>query len=289
VRAVTDGRPGRGFTLVELLVGLVLGGVVLAGAYGVLLSSQRFYRAQAAILEVHQGVRAAVQVLVAELRDLDPGGGDIVAIGPDSISIHAPRRLAFVCANPRTGGRLVVRDTLSYGFRAVDPARDRALVLCDGGAAAAEPGWLDVAVTSATAGARCDDGAAGTALVVAAPPGALDSVPDGSPVRTYEREVYRLYADDGGSWWLGERAFTDGGWAAISPVAGPLQARTGVRFAYLDSAGTPTADPRAVARISIAIRGLSSAPVPGSGGHQVRFADSLLTVVRPRNGRAAAP
>ena len=144
-------------------------------------------------------------------------------------------------------------------------------------------------LTSAAAGARCDDGAAGTTLVVAVPPGALDSVPAGSPVRTYEREVYRLYADDDGSWWLGERGFTDGGWAAISPVAGPLEARTGVRFAYVDSAGRPAADPRAVAGISITIRGLSSAPVPSSGGRQVRYADSLLTVVRPRNGRAAAP
>jgi prepilin-type N-terminal cleavage/methylation domain-containing protein len=289
VQTVTAGRTSRGFTLVELLVGLALSGVVLTGAYRVLLSCQQFFRTQAAILEVHQGVRAAAQVLVAELRGLDPTGGDIVAIGPDSISIHAPRRLAFVCANPRTGGRLVVRDTLSFGFRAVDPARDRALILRDGSAAAAEPAWLDVAVTSTTAGARCDDGAAGTAVVVAAAPGALDSVPDGSPVRTYEREVYRLYADDGGSWWLGERAFTDGGWAAISPVAGPLQGRSGLLFSYADAAGSATADPRVVARITIGIRGLSSAPVPVAGGRQVRFSDSLQVVVWPRNGRRAAP
>lgn len=288
MRAITCGRPDRAFTLVELLVGLVLGAVVLTGAYRVLLSSQRFVRTQAAILEVHQGVRAAAQVLVAELRGLDPTGGDIVAIGPDSISIHAPRRLAFVCAKPG-GGRLVVRDTMSYGFRALDPARDRALVLRDGGDPAAEAAWLDLAVTSATGGARCDDGAAGTTVGLAAPPGTLDSVLVGSPLRTYEREVYRLYADEGGLWWLGERSYSDGAWAALSPVAGPLQGRSGLLFSYADTAGIPAADPRVVARITIGIRGLSTAPVPGAGGHQVRFGDSLQVVVWPRNGRRAAP
>jgi prepilin-type N-terminal cleavage/methylation domain-containing protein len=280
-------RLARGYTLVELSVALVLGVVVLSAAGQVFLASQRFFRLQSSALEVHEGLRAALQVLSADLRELDPFGGDIVAIGPDSISIHATRGLEFVCAPPDPAtGRIVVRSSLSSGYRAVDPARDRALVFRGGdGAAEDDDPWLDLGIASAGGAAQCADGAAATVLELVGAVAALDSVGIGAPVRWYERVVYRLYADETGAWWLGVRGWSGGAWAAISPVAGPLRHPLGIQFTYYDTSGAATAEPSRVAKIALVIRGVGSALLQEMRGRQTHWADSLATVVFPRNGR----
>jgi prepilin-type N-terminal cleavage/methylation domain-containing protein len=279
-------RSARGFTLVELSVALVLGVVVLSAAGQVFLASQRFFRLQSSALEVHEGLRAALQVLAAELRELDPSGGDIVAIGPDSISIRATRGLEFVCAPPDPAtGRIVVRSSLSSGYRAVDPARDRALVFRAGdGTAENEDAWLDRGIASAGGATTCADGAAATELKLVGADAALDSVEIGAPVRWYERVVYRLYADETGAWWLGVRNWSGGAWAAISPVAGPLQHPLGIQLTYHDASGATTAEPSRVARIALVIRGVGSALLQEMRGRQSHWADSLATEVFPRNG-----
>ena len=284
--AVTGARGSPGVTLLELMAALLLCGVVLAGAHQVLLTARRFGRAQSAMLEVHQSIRTASQVLTAELRELDPDGGDIIAMGTDSISIRAMRGLAVTCAPAATGsGAIVVRDRLTFGYRAVDPARDRALVLTGSGAGSGgDDTWLDFGVSSVSAGARCDDGGAGTRITLVDGGGRVDAIAVGSPLRTYERVVYRLYADESDMWWLGVRGWTGGTWAAISPVAGPFQHGVGLAFTYQDSMGARTPEPARVASVGFTLRGVSSAVVERVGA-PARYADSLSGIVAPRNSR----
>ena len=284
-------RPTAGATLVELVVALVLGGVV-AGAVGVVLHDhQRFYRSESQILDVEEGLRAVVQLLPAELRELDARAGDLVALGRDSVSIRAMRGLAVICAAPdRASGSVVIADSLTYGWRGIDPTRDRALVFRDGDpGTAADDRWLDFTVTSVGAATRCGDGGPGTGLRLAGPTADLDSVAAGSPVRTYERVVYRLYADDQGQSWLGERGYGGGSWSALSPVAGPLRRAGGLAFAFFDSAGAATSDPQAVVRVGITARGLSAAAidVPGRAASGRPFEDSVAVAVAPRNNPGA--
>ena len=281
---MSDRVCGRGFTLVELAVALVLGAVILGAAGQLYLATGRFIRLQSSVLEVHEGLRAAMEVLSAELRELDAPGGDIAAFGADSISIRATRGIDFVCAQPEpSSGTIVVRNSLSSGYREVDPARDRALVFRDG-----DPGtenddaWLDRGIASAGGAAICADSAAGTRLRLL---GALDSVWVGAPVRWYERVVYRLYQDEGGAWWLGVRSYSDVGWAAVSPVAGPLRHPAGLQFSYRDASGAATAVPASVVTIAITLRGTGSSLLQGVGGRPWHWADSLATVVFLRNGR----
>ena len=279
--------PARGFTLVELIVSLLLGTLVLGAAGQVFLATERFLRLQSSRLEVQEAVRTAIQVLESELRELDPSGGDIVAMGRDSISIRATRGLAFVCApTDPSGGRVVVRSDIGSAYRDVDPARDRALVYRDGDPAS-ETGdaWLDLGIASAGAPAACSDGTPGAELRLLGSTGALDSVELGAPVRWYERTVYRLYADETGTWWLGERSWSGGAWAAISPVAGPLQHPLGLDLSYLDASGAPTTEPSRVAEIGLMVRGVGTMLLQAAGGRQSHWADSLATVVFPRNGR----
>jgi prepilin-type N-terminal cleavage/methylation domain-containing protein len=277
----------RGFTLLELMVALVLGTVVLGAVGQALVATQRFFRLQASVLEVREGLRAATQVLTAELRELDPSGGDVVAMGADSISIRATRGLEFVCAPPDpVSGRIAVRSSLSSGYRDVDPARDRALVLREGDPATEDDDtWLDLGIASAGGSMTCADGAAAAELRLTGSVGALDSVAPGAPVRWYERVVYRLYADETGAWWLGVRGWSGGAWAALSPVAGPLRHPSGLELSYYDTSGAATAEPARVARIAVSVRGVGSALLQSVGGRQGRWADSLATLVFPRNGR----
>ncbi len=280
-------RCSRGVTLAELVVALLAAALVATGAYQVLLSAQRFLRAQSALLEVQQSLRVTTQILSAELRELDPSGGDIVAMGPDSISIRAMRSLAITCAPAGEAGGIVLRNDLSFGYRALDPERDRALVFTDSRGGTGEAGWLDFRVTGATPGARCVDGREGTRLALAGGAPA-ESIAAGSPVRTYERVVYRLYQDEGGVWWLGMRGFTGGAWSALSPVAGPLLRSTGLAFSYLDSAGAVTPDTAQVASVALTVRAVSSSVLERWGSPPARHADSLAVVVALRNRRRVA-
>jgi prepilin-type N-terminal cleavage/methylation domain-containing protein len=281
------GRPARGFTLVELVVALLLGTLVLGAAGQVFIATGRFFRLQSSQLEVREGLRAAIHVLTGELRELDPSGGDIVALGRDSISIRATRGVAFVCAPPDpSSGRVLVRSDLISAYRDADPARDRALLFRDGDpTTATDDLWLDLGIASASAAATCSDGAGATELKLTGSLGALDSVGVGAPVRWYERAVYRLYADETGTWWLGVRGWSGGAWAAVSPVAGPLAHPLGLELRYVDARGAPTMAPTRVAAIGLAVRGVGGALLQETGGRQRHWADSLTTVVHPRNGR----
>jgi len=287
VPAVSGGGRARGFTLAELLVALVLGTLVLGAAGQVFIATARFLRLQASALEVREGLRAAQQVLTAELRELDPADGDLVALGPDSISLRAVRGIEFICAAPdAVTGRIAVRRRLSASYRDMDPARDRAVVFRDGDPSTdADDAWIDLGIASAGGAATCSDGGAATEVRLAGPVAELDSVGLGAPVRWYERAVYRLYGDETGLWWLGVRSWSGGSWAPLSPIAGPLRHPSGLEFRYFDASGAATTDPARVVTIGLAVRGVGSALLQGAGGRQEHWSDSLITVVFPRNGR----
>lgn len=275
-----------GFTLVELLVGLALGGVVAAAVCRVLQANQRFYRSQAEVLDVQQGLRAVAYVLASELRQLDARDGDLLAMGRDSVSMRAMRTFAVVCAAPDASGSVVVADALTFGSRAPDVARDRVLVFADGDEAARDDdAWLDLGLVAVSGGARCDDGSPGTTLRLSGPVAGLARVAAGAPLRTWERTTYRLYTDEDGLAWLGERHVASGAWSALSPVAGPLRRGDGLGLEYRDASGAAAAAPRDVARVDIVARGLSTRPIaiPGRRASGQRYPDSLDVHVALRN------
>lgn len=283
-----SGQRATGFTLIELMIAIVLAGIVLGAIYMTLQNNQRFYRSETQVLDVQQGVRAVAQLLPSELREVDAVAGDIVAMGPDSITIRALRNTFFICAPPVVGaGTIITRNSQVFGYRSVDPTRDRALVFREGDPEImSDDQWVDFAISSITAGAACTDGTGtGTRLTLSGTTSKLDSVTVGSPVRTYEQMTYRLYVDSAGVGWLGVRTYVSGTWGDVAAVAGPLNSADGIALTYYDSTGAVTATATSVAQIGLVVRGMSAAPImiPGRRASLQKFQDSITVRVALRN------
>jgi prepilin-type N-terminal cleavage/methylation domain-containing protein len=58
----------RGITLIELLVGLVICGVLMGGIYRVFIAQTKAYTVQDQVAEVQQNIRGATEIIVRDLR-----------------------------------------------------------------------------------------------------------------------------------------------------------------------------------------------------------------------------
>ncbi len=281
---MTD-RWRRGITLVECAVALAVSSIVLAAVWALLLAGWQTARAAAATTAVRQGVRAAATVLGEELRGVAAGAGDILAISDSAVALRASRGLGFLCAGP-TGSAVVLGDSLLSTTRTVDPSRDSALVFREGDPMLSDDDrWLHAGISS-TRGGACADGTNGTRLVLTGASGAeLAGVSAGAPVRIFEILEYRRYVDASGLGWLGVRGTASGGgWAATSPLAGPLRTRDGVVFRFAGRDGRTTTVPGDVALVEAAVHGLDPRPfiAPGrTSGPSVDYATMRAFVGGP--------
>lgn len=253
---------GRGFTLVELVVALVVVGLVGSMVYRFVLDNTRAYRATTRRIDERQSLRVAATVLPAELRELDATDGDIRAMSLTSVTIRATRQLAFLCDVPRAGGVLAVRDRLVFGTREFNPDTDSLLIYH--AADDTGDGWFAARLNGVGAG-TCPDGDRARLLTALLPAGA-PSFAVGAPVRGFEVVTYRLYKGGDGHWNVG---LLDGLAGGIQPLVGPVDP-DGLAFAYHDSSGATTTIPEHVATVEIRLRARP---------------ESTITVVALRNNR----
>jgi prepilin-type N-terminal cleavage/methylation domain-containing protein len=284
----------RGFTLVELLVALVLFGVVSTAIYRVLVNNQRIYQAQTQRIDLQQNIRAAVSILPAELRELDAADGDLVAMGPTSLTVRAPRQLGIICGapviGPLVGGvapvTMLIRTPI-YGSRDFDLTTDQLLVYYEGNQGATnDDGWLRGPITQDLGPTTCADGfnrparryVAGLTFGVNQS-ATTGMIPNGAPVRGFEAVTYEVYQAGDGRWYLG---YVSG--ATRQPLIGPVIGSTGVLFQYFTSAGVATAVPAQVAQIRITLWGQTAQLVHKAGARDY-VTDSIVTTVALRNNR----
>ncbi len=73
----------RGFTLVELVIGLAISLILMGVAVSMLNVERKSYSFQEQVTEMQQNIRAATDMLVREIRmaGYDPSGADLVGIG----------------------------------------------------------------------------------------------------------------------------------------------------------------------------------------------------------------
>lgn len=277
-----SGRGGRaGFTLVELMIAMVLTGIVLGAMYKVLNDNQRYYRSQGEVTEVQHNLRAVALIMPAEFRELAASEGDIIAMGGTEIAVRAMRAYGVLCAAP-IGAAIIVRNSLTYAFREVDPTRDSLFLYADGDPdITSDDQWLKFYPAAQTP-AVCPDGAAATQYTLTGPTGSLPLVLDGAPVRSFERVRYSVY-EDGGDYWLGVQTLVNGSYSALSPVAGPLTGSDGIEFTYYDEDGVATGDATDVASIGVIARGRSRNPINATGRPRGYYYDSVVVRTSLRN------
>ena len=114
-----------GYTLVELLFGLLLGSLISTTALKLLQSQSALARITAERGQRAEALRTATQVLTAETRPLmiDP---DVRAFARDSLALRAFRGSGSVCALDRDRAYVRYR-----GARAPDAAKDSLILLRD--------------------------------------------------------------------------------------------------------------------------------------------------------------
>ena len=285
----------KGLTLVELLIALVILGVVSASLYRVLVNNQRVYQAQTQRIDLEQNIGAAATILPAEFRELDAYDGDILGMGPDSITIRAFRALGFICnapnlpALPVAAAQITIRNSLLFGSRGFVAGTDQIMAYYEGDEGTrADEVWTVPTSLTAVGAQNCPDGAAGTQLqlaslnVVPAPvPLVRNGLTRGSPVRAFEPITYRLYKAADARYYIGLRSA-----AGLQPLVGPVLAN-GLALAYYDSTGAVTAKPLLVSSIGITVRAQTVQPVQQSAGSTTRqlAVDSITTRVALRNNR----
>jgi prepilin-type N-terminal cleavage/methylation domain-containing protein len=269
-------RKRAGFTIVELLIVAVLGSLVVGATYQVLLTNQRTYSAQNAQIQSQQTVRAGLDVLFAELRELSRLGTDIQGFGADTLKVRAMRRFGLVCAVNLASGTLDVRKVGSW-FEVNDSvvvyAENVTNVTTDDRWVKGKITVRDTTVLCGTAPAqRLTIPAVATAASAGSP---RDTVRVGSNLRSYTHYTYGLYTIDGAPY-LGRR---DAVSSTPQALVGPLKAGTGVAFRYLDTLNAVTTTLGNIAQIEVTLRTLSS--VRGPNGQFV--ADSIKTRIYIRN------
>jgi prepilin-type N-terminal cleavage/methylation domain-containing protein len=91
-RPTTRPRSAGGFTLVELLVVILVGGMLLAAFTGFYVGQQRAFRRHYAEIEASQGLRTALEQMS---RDLRAAGRDPLRTGTPGISYADATRVEF--------------------------------------------------------------------------------------------------------------------------------------------------------------------------------------------------
>lgn len=288
-RARAPARPrAPGFTLIEVLVGLVLLAIVSAILFQLVISSQRVSQAQMERGNLQANARAGVLILPGELRELGysthPGGSsqttDIRDMGPDFIRIRAQRGFGVSCgASPGPNDRIFVRNgpvgdgRLWRGLRQ-PAAGDTVFVFIEyDPTLSTDDRWKRSRVTAVNA-STCTDGSAAIQLTISPTLtgsqsiGSLDNLRPGAPVLWFELLQYESYVDaTNGQTWLGLRV--NGG--GLEPVLGPLENGSGLRFRYFGADGneipSPDMDDREEVRsIEVQVNGASARPVRSGGG-----------------------
>jgi hypothetical protein len=269
-------------TLVELLVVAVVGSFVLMAIYQTLTLQERSARHQRGLITAQQSSRAALELLVAELRELSAVSGDLVGAGEDFLTLRSSRKLGFVCGSEPALWQL---DVWERG----EPfaSGDSVFLFVDG-----DPGttaddlwsvWVVADAASVGSSVECPDWPEGSPLprrrltLESGSAAEFAGIARGSPVRSYVQQTYGKQLIDG-NWVLARQRGEE-----IVPLIGPLSP-DGLRLDFVDGAGDSidpesSADLTGVNRIEITVRALA----PGSVGRAGAVVHTISSHVHLRN------
>ena len=223
----------RGYTLVELLLGLVLLALFAGTMVAVVHSAGATAARASAALRADRTVTSLRLFLQQELRD--GVTGDLLVLSPARLAMSRPIGQALTCAD--SGSAVLIADSAWSGTRSPAGRRDDAWLLVDPAAGT----WLRLTIDSVAADRCPDDNAPAMRLDVAAHFGRAVAVRVMEPV---ELSAYRSGAAD----WFGLTPADRS--AAVQPFAGPLTPAT-ARFSRFAARLVIDVPPLGVAATSV--------------------------------------
>jgi len=243
----------RGFSLIELVVGFVVGMLVLTGVVQMMIVQSRGYRKQREVVDIRETAREASAVLSWDLRRSVVGGNGPAAIGPGSVTLRSPRGVGTICARHATLARYGLWKTGGNILATVD---DSAVVYQLG-----RDKWVALKITAV--GTPAAMGVTACAWPGARPPDVVvefavgaktdtSYIKVGAPFRGFRRVQYSEYQLNG-RWWLGRKT---GAAASYEQLTGPLLSPVsgGVAFTYYDTLGALTSNPAALGSVAFTLR-----------------------------------
>lgn len=306
-------RQPAGFTLIELVVATAVAAIVGLTLMMTLRRQERFYSSASQMLAVRSQLRDGADVLTSDIRGAAVERFGFPLMTDSAVEFFSTIGSSVVCETPSGATLFLPPSTLSNGatltsLLASPDTGDIALIYAMPGGVPDSARWVEARIASfssrslvtscppATGFTSSSDLAAGQhgyALTLSANPAVV--IRKGAPVRFLRRGRYSLYAS-AGDWYLGYRRCNAGApqfCGTIQPVSGPYlpyagggSPDAGLAFRYFDMNGDAIGDESLspmVARIDVVLRGATSRAVALAGDARVRYRDSTVVSVSPRN------
>ena len=291
-----------GFSIVEFLIYIMIGAIVVASVYQLMIGQNRLYMKQRALQNVRGSLRAAATLLSWELRQASAANGDVYSIGANAFAVRSVQGGGVICGEAFNQMRYGIWGASGEFYETSD---DSALIFAAGNTGTGDDQWKVISIDKiwdpmgggvptcfwgdTTVGAGKGSGAAKGSVgwvgdrtpdLVLQVSGDVDGMYIGAALRAFRRVEYGLYTEDG-RWWLGRKV---GSAASYEKLAGPLSSPTdsGLVFTYYDDAGVATTDSSKVAMVEFVLRGESYRAVPQPGQAPSAQQDSLTTRVSLR-------
>lgn len=288
-------RESTGFTLVEILIGLVVAAIVGTAVTTIAVRHEHLAFALDQITLSRRALREGADALGYDLRAIAPARKAIYDMSSSYVEFRLEVGFALLCDVDSSRALLVVparaagSANLTSWIVAPEPGDTAMIFAAHSDADSAR--WYFRAIASAPAtGRECAKefvltGASAPAVGIRLDAPLPPDVGVGAVLRFVRRARYELYKAADGAWYLGFRdclLTRSTPCATVQPVSGPY-APGGVHFRYLDSTGTSTADPLRVARIDVVLRVMSAGRLHVPGIKSGTFTDSTLFTISPRH------
>ena len=266
-----------------MVITMVVAGVLMAAAFTILNSQIALFTVQGAKLETQVSLRTGAGMLSWAFQEASATGGDVTAIGTNSITLRAVHAAGIICSKNGqwfgiydVSGRFATADSvLAYNIEDESWGMTPPINSVD-----TSPTGLATNAPDCFWGDTTNAPNPQVAIDWGATTGLLDSLMVGAPIRAFHPVQFSL-EDVGGRYWLVQRI---SGATTPERLAGPLlsPADSGLVFHYYDASGAVTATPADVASIEVLLKAESREDMSNyvSSGH---LADTLRFRISMRN------
>lgn len=114
-QCLSSKRNKKGFTILELLIGLAIAAIVMLAIYGIFILTYRTYLGQESIADIQEDLRIAIEQMTREMRmaGLKLASYNSLTPTPPSIEEASPTRFRFTAGDMEKDG---TQDRIEYSF-----------------------------------------------------------------------------------------------------------------------------------------------------------------------------